>query len=121
MPVRPLPAAVLDVLAVLAFVVVGRRTHADEVALAGVAGTGWPFLIALAAGWLLTRAWRAPTAVLRTGVPVWLVSVVLGMVLRGAAGDGTATAFVVVATLVLGALLLGWRVVATVVLRVRRT
>ena len=109
--VRPLPAAVLDVAAVLAFVVAGRRTHGGG-DVTGVAEAAWPFLLALAAGWLAARAWRAPSAVLRTGVPVWVVTVALGMLLRRLAGDGTATAFVVVATAALGVLLLGWRAVA---------
>lgn len=119
-PVRPVPAVVLDVAAVLAFVLAGRRTHAEELDLVGVAGTAWPFLLALAAGWFVARASRAPSAVLRTGVPVWLVTVTLGMVLRRLVGDGTASAFVVVAAAVLAALLLGWRAVAAALTRRER-
>lgn len=109
---RSLPAVVLDVVAVLAFVLAGRRTHASGVDAAGLVGTAWPFLVALCAGWVLARAWRSPAAVLRTGVPVWLVTVALGMLLRRVTGDGTAVAFVLVATAVLAVLLLGWRAVA---------
>ena len=42
-------------------------------------------------------------------------TVVLGMVLRRVAAEGTALSFVVVATAVLTVLLLGWRLVARLV------
>ena len=42
-------------------------------------------------------------------------TVVLGMVLRRVAAEGTALSFVVVATTVLAVLLLGWRLVARLV------
>ncbi len=51
-----------------------------------------------------------------SGVVVWLGALLGGMVLRQVAGQGTATAFVVVATLVLGALLVLPRWVARLVL-----
>jgi hypothetical protein len=71
-----------------------------------------PFLIALAVGWAAARAWRAPVA-WRTGLVVWPVTVALGMVLRRFAFDrGTATSFIVVASVATGLLLLGWRLVA---------
>ena len=60
---------------------------------------------------MLTRAWRRPAAVRGVGVPVWLCTVALGMVLRALTGAGTATSFVVVAAAVLGVLLVGWRLV----------
>src|SRR5699024_6506425 len=40
-------AALLDVLAVLAFVIAGRSSHAEGNALAGIATTAWPFLAGL--------------------------------------------------------------------------
>jgi hypothetical protein len=107
-------AAAADVVAVLVFVALGRRSH-DEGgnAVSETVTVAAPFLLALALGWLEARAWRAPRA-LATGVIVWVVTVALGMVLRRFVFDrGTATSFIVVATLVTGALLLGWRLVAT--------
>jgi hypothetical protein len=54
--------------------------------------------------------------VVPTGVTVWLVTLVVGLVLRrlGLSGDerGTATSFVIVATIVTGVLMIGWRAVA---------
>ena len=49
-----------------------------------------------------------------SGLVVWAGALVVGMVLRQASGQGTATAFVVVATLVLGGLLVLPRVGARV-------
>ncbi len=56
------------------------------------------------------RAWRRPLAVAPTGLVIWVVTVIVGMLLRLVAGQGVQFAFVVVATIVLGAFLVGWRV-----------
>jgi hypothetical protein len=106
-------AGLFDIVAVIVFVALGRRSH-DEGGNAAVetARVAAPFLIALAVGWVAARAWRRPTA-LTTGAIVWVVTVALGMVVRNVVFDrGTATSFVVVASLVTGVLLLGWRAVA---------
>lgn len=111
-------AAALDAVLVVGFAAAGRASH-DEDVLAGLARTSWPFLVALAAGWLVLRAWRSPLAPARIGVGLWLITVAGGMLLRLASDQGTALPFVIVATLVLGALLVGWRLVAALVTRVR--
>lgn len=113
-------AAVLDVLLVLIFVLTGRGSHAEGLTVAGIAVTAWPFLAGVIVGWLLLRAWRSPRRVVWTGIGVWIATVVIGMLLRMASGQGTALSFVIVATLVLGALLLGWRGIAAAVARLRR-
>jgi hypothetical protein len=102
-----------DAACVLLFCTVGRRNHAEAVTLAGVAETAWPFLAGLTASWLLYRAWRQPTAVRPTGVTLWLGTIGIGMVLRAGIGAGVALSFVLVATLVTGVLLLGWRAAVT--------
>ncbi|SDT68533.1 DUF3054 domain-containing protein [Jiangella sp. DSM 45060] len=139
------PALAVDVVLVLVFVLIGRRTHDDPLSLAGLARTAWPFLAGLALTWtLIALRWRGPgdagparlarsslgrpsqplpaspgprsprrhPASLATGVTVWMATVAVGMLLRAASGQGTAPSFVAVATLVLGAFLVGWRVVA---------
>ncbi|MGW9631383.1 DUF3054 domain-containing protein [Agromyces sp. NPDC055520] len=110
-------AATLDAVLVVAFVSIGRRSHAEGLDLAGIAGTAWPFLVALAVGWLAARAWRHPLAVWPTGVIIWVVTVAGGMLLRVTSGQGTQFAFIVVATLTLALLLLGWRLIALLVTR----
>jgi hypothetical protein len=98
-----------DVIGVLVFCAVGRRSHAEGLTIAGVASTAWPFLTGTVIGWLASRGWRRPTAVVPTGVVVWLCTVVVGMLLRKASSAGVAASFVVVASSVTAALLLGWR------------
>lgn len=113
-----LGSLVLDAVLVVGFAATGRASHDSDV-LSGLWGTAWPFLAALAVGWLVTLAWRAPAAPLRTGVGLWLVTLVGGMLLRAVSGQGTALPFVIVATLVLGATLVGWRLIAVAVRRSR--
>ena len=116
---RGTPLLLLDAALVIAFAALGRRSHDEGTALSGVLEVAAPFLIALAAGWLAARAWRARTA-LPTGVVVWTVTVVGGLALRSVVFDrGIAVSFMIVAALTLGALLLGWRAAARLTL-VRR-
>jgi Protein of unknown function (DUF3054) len=105
---------VVDLVAVLLFATVGRRTHAEGISPAGVLGTAWPFLAGIVTGWGAARAWRRPAS-LSAGVIVWVATVVVGMLLRQVTGAGTAVPFVVVATATLGVLLLGWRALAVAV------
>jgi hypothetical protein len=108
-------AGIADCCCVLAFVIIGRASHADGLRLSGVASTAWPFLAGLCGGWLATRAWRRPSAIVPAGLGAWLGAAGLGMVLRVVAGQGTAVAFVGVALAFLGVFLLGWRLVVRVV------
>lgn len=114
-----LVSLVVDLALVVAFVLVGRRSHAEALDVAGIAATAWPFVLAALAGWALARAWRSPTAVWPTGVVVWAVTVAGGLALRVLAGDTAQVAFMIVATLTLAILLIGWRAVAALVRRVR--
>ncbi|MEW2358356.1 DUF3054 domain-containing protein [Spirillospora sp. NPDC029432] len=113
-------AAALDIALVLVFVVIGRSSHDEALSPAGLATTAWPFFLALAAGWLLTRAWRRPET-LPTGAGVWLTTVVGGMLLRAVSDQGTALPFIIVATLFLAAVLLGWRLIAKLTTRTKTT
>ncbi len=111
------PAVFADVVCVLVFCTIGRRSHAEGLTAAGVAETAWPFLTGSAVGWLLSRGWRRPTALVPTGVVVWLCTVAVGMLLRKATSAGVAVSFVVVASAVTAVLLLGWRAAATIMQR----
>jgi peptidoglycan/LPS O-acetylase OafA/YrhL len=104
-----------DIVCVLVFCALGRRSHAEGLTLAGIADTAWPFLSGTALGWLISRGWRAPSAVAPTGVIVWLATVVVGMLLRKASSQGVATSFIIVASIVTALLLLGWRGIAALV------
>lgn len=115
-----LPVAIaLDVVAVVVFIALGRKTHA-ETGLAGFLTTVWPFLAALGlgwigvgaahtwAGWVATRVWPA-------GVVVWLTTTGAGLGIRALAGGGVSGGFPYVAMGVIGLLVLGWRAVAWLV------
>jgi hypothetical protein len=110
-------AALSDVVGVLLFCLVGRRSHAEGLTVAGLAETAWPFLVGTAVGWLLSRAWRRPAAVVPTGVVVWLCTVAIGMLLRKATSAGVALSFIIVATAATAVVLLGWRVALAAVRR----
>ena len=117
---RYLPAFVLDAVLVLVFAVIGRASHNEDPL--GFLLTAWPFLVALVVGHALAvlvparprRPWS-----LGWGVIVWVVTVAGGMLLRIATGDTAETPFIIVASLVLAAFLLGWRLIALLVRRYR--
>lgn len=113
----PFLALVTDLVCVLVFVVVGKADHATGLAPAAVAGTAWPFVVALLAGWLATLAWRSPSRIWPTGVFVWAVTVIGAMPLRLLTGEGAPLSFVVVTSLFLVVTMLGWRTVALLVSR----
>ncbi|WEO76684.1 DUF3054 domain-containing protein [Cryobacterium sp. SO2] len=110
-------AAGLDAALLLLFVVIGRASHGEG--LWGVLGTWWPFLGGLLVGWLVLRAWRTPLQIVWTGLGVWLITVVVGMLLRVASGQGVQLSFVIVTVLVIGVFLLGWRAIALLTRRLR--
>ena len=113
-------AAGLDTFAIVLFVAIGRREHDRDSAIVGLIETAAPFLIALVAAGLVLRAWKRPTD-LRTGLGVWAIVVIGGMLLRNVVfGDGTAASFVIVAASFLALFVVGWRGAFEVITR-RRT
>ncbi len=105
-------AAVIDIAGVVVFVLIGRTSHSEQLSTSGTLTTLWPFLAGLALGWVLTFAWLRPLSILWPGIPVWIITVAAGMLFRASAGQGVEFAFVVVATIVLGVFLVGWRLIA---------
>ena len=88
---RPLVALLLDVVFVVVF-----------------AAVGWVVVRAL------RRAWPLEVS---PGVTVWFATVLVGLVLRRATGQGTAASFVLVAAVVLALFLLGWWALAALARR----
>lgn len=105
-------ALLADIICVLVFCTIGRRSHAEGVTITGVLATAWPFLAGTAIAWLSPVTWRRPTALVPTGLLVWASTVAVGMLMRRLSGQGTALSFVVVASLTTAILLLGWRACA---------
>ena len=108
---------VVDLALVLVFAALGRSSHHED--LAGVLATAWPFLVGTLVGWLICRGDRRPAAPAPTGLCIWLSTEITGMVLRALTGQGTALPFVLVSLVVLGALLIGYRLALLGVRRIR--
>lgn len=111
-------ALVVDVALVLLFAAIGRGSHGESV-LGGLAGTAWPFLLGLGTGWLVAlavgrtaRRGVDPRRLVPEGLLIWGGTLVVGMLARVVAGQGTAPSFIIVAGVVLAAFLLGWRALA---------
>ncbi|WP_197679907.1 DUF3054 domain-containing protein [Microlunatus soli] len=111
-------AAGIDVVMVLLFAMVGRRSHSETDTVLGVLQTAWPFLVAAVVGSLIALLWHDAYG-WRSALTVWLTTVVGGMLLRLASGDTAAWPFWIVAFITLGILIVGWRLIARSVLRVR--
>ena len=105
-------AAIADVLVLVAFVLIGRRSHGEDAGVDGFLRVLWPFAAGLVVGWSATFLFREPLAWRRV-VPAWLVTVAAGMALRivGQGRDFKA-AFTIVTLLFVGFGMLGWRAVA---------
>ena len=98
-------AAIVDVVAVVVFVAIGRRNHDEGTAITGVLAVATPFLIALVISWLGMHTWVEPFT-RRSWAATWVITVVAGLLLRRFVFDrGIATPFIIVATITLGLLL----------------
>lgn len=119
----PAVAAVIDLAMIVLFAAIGRRSHDEATALSGLFHTAWPFVVGAAVGWVVTFALYRNKfdafLVVPTGIVVWVMTVALGMILRAVTGQGTAGAFIVVATVSTAVLLLGWRALTRFVPSVR--
>lgn len=111
--------ALADLVAICVFVAIGRRSHDEAGSVTGFLTTLWPFLVGAAVGWCVTAAATkrrfAPSALVPAGVAIWVSTVIVGMLARVVSGQGTATSFVIVATVATAVLLLGWRAITVLV------
>ncbi|MBY8859030.1 DUF3054 domain-containing protein [Nocardia sp. CA2R105] len=118
---KKLAPFLIDVVLVIVFCLIGRRSHHEGAISAGLFRTLWPFGIGLLLGWalapLLGARGRFDDVLARfdarglwpAGVTLWLSTLIIGMVLRVISGQGIAFSFVLVAAAVLALFLLGWR------------
>ncbi len=107
---RSAAAALVDVVAIVSFVAIGRASHHHSETVGGFVSTLWPFAAGVAVGWVLSA--RRPLWRLPAGITICLATVAVGMALRVVSGQGTALAFVVVALIFLGAVMLLGRALA---------
>jgi len=108
---------IIDLLLVLIFAALGRRSHAEGLDAAGILGTAGPFLIALAIFSCVTMVRREPNRIWPHGIVTWIGTVALGLIIRVLAGDTAATPFIIVATIVLGIFLVGRRAITSLLIR----
>ncbi|MGO1839714.1 MAG: DUF3054 domain-containing protein [Candidatus Microbacterium stercoravium] len=111
-------AAAIDLVLIIVFAAIGMANHHGAI-LPGLVIVAWPFVVGAAIGWLASLAWKAPAKPVRSGLAIWILAVVAGMVLRVATGGGFAWSFFLVTALVLGAFLVGWRAIVALVVRIR--
>jgi LytS/YehU family sensor histidine kinase len=102
-------APVIDLLCVLIFVAIGRNAHEHGITFSGMLSTFWPFGTGLLIGWIVLMATRRDVIPISSGVLIALSTVIIGMLLRVIAGQGTALSFIIVATIFLMLFLVGWR------------
>ena len=110
-------APALDLLALLIFALLARLAHDDGSGFSVLRwlDTAWPFMLGAVIVWgiLLAAGIRAAGQALRTGVVVWLGSLIVGLgiwAIRNAAIPHWS--FILVATLMSALLLFGWRGIA---------
>lgn len=111
------PLFVIDLLLVVLFAALGRRSHAEGLDFTGILGTAAPFLLALLVFSCITVVWKEPNRFWPHGVVLWIGTVALGLILRVLFGATAAVPFIIVATIVLGVFLLGRRLVSTLLMR----
>jgi DUF3054 family protein len=98
-----------DLLVLVVFVLVGRRSHDEGSGVEGFLRVWWPFAVGLMVATIASGTWRAPLE-WRRAIVTWLVTVALGMTLRIAVqGRDFKPTFVIVTTVFVGAGMLGWR------------
>ncbi|ROP64570.1 MULTISPECIES: DUF3054 domain-containing protein [unclassified Curtobacterium] len=116
-------AAVIDVVLIVVFALIGRSSHGETNSIGALWTTAYPFLAGWAIAYVTSGAWARPLKTWPTGVVAWILTVFVGMAIRVATGQGVVDgnplpiSFLIVATVVLGVFLLGWRLVARGALR----
>lgn len=111
-----------DLTAILLFALLARLAHRGdglEFSISGWLATAWPFLVGvLLAYGILSVKHREPLPINPGGITVWLVTLVTGIAIWGVSHTAIPHwSFMIVAGLMSGLLLLGWRVFGTVARR----
>lgn len=109
-----LPATfAVDVVAVVLFSLLGRVSHAEDLAPVDSLITMWPFLVGLVVGWLVLLARHMRPLGYPAAFTLVACGIAIGMLLRHTVShDGTPVGFVIAASTFQTILLVGWRAVA---------
>lgn len=108
-----------DALAVVVFVAIGRMQHDGDGAFAPdeVLRTLWPFLGGLLIAVVVLTISATTYSRVAAGGAVALLTALCGLALRYASGQGIAVSFAIVTLIVLGVLMIGWRLIVNTVSR----
>ena len=97
-----------DLVAILLFALLGRRSHDEGSTVTGVLVAAWPFVAGWTIAWFATRLDRRPRSA-AGALRALVVAVPIALLLRAATDRGIAPAFIVVAVVFLGVALVGRR------------
>lgn len=107
----------IDVLAVLVFAILARAAHGG-LEIAHILDTWWPFTIGTILGWALQRGKNPLT--LSYGITVWICTAVAGLTFWALRhGAIPHWSFIIVAVMMAGILILGWRSIVTLISRLK--
>lgn len=131
-PAVPMPlTALLDLVVITVFVLIGRSSHEEGLTILGVLQTLWPFVVGAAVGWSISYVFSyvrstdwfghdfRPDRIVPAGLVIWFCTVAVAMILRYLLHQGIAISFIIVASLFLALFLFGWRAAAAAVARRR--
>jgi hypothetical protein len=104
----------VDVVAILLFAALGRRNHDEGATITGVLVVAWPFLAGWTIAWFATRLDRRPRAS-GAALRALAVAIPVALLLRVVSGRGIAPAFIVVAVVFLGLVLVGRRALVSLI------
>lgn len=104
-------ALAIDLVLVAVFAAIGVLSHHENLATRWPVAV-WPFLVACLVAWAVLLLRHRPVGGMAGGVFIWLVTAWGGLALRAASHQGVALSFCIVATVVTGIFLLGWRLLA---------
>lgn len=111
-------AFIIDIVLTGGFVAYGMNTHDSPWSDFPV--TAAPFVIALVIAWLIIPRVREQPFSLVSGAIVAILTAGIGLALRAGFGQGVSGAFPIVATAMIAAFFLGWRLIALLINQVRQ-
>ena len=109
--------ALADVVLIILFAFIGRRSHEEGLAIGHVLYTALPFIIGYVIALAISRPWQSINNLWPAGIIVWLGTVVLGLAVRIMMGSTAAVSFMIVTAVVLGFFLLARRLLGKLALR----
>lgn len=117
-PLSGVWTGVIDLILALAFALLSRINEA--LTLTGVIVAWWPFALGAAFGWVASYALRIPVGSIAGGLLTALGAILIGLGLRAISGQDVALGFTIIVSVVFVISFLGWRIIATIVVRRRR-